>query len=158
MPVFNGLKTHIHICPCKHTGNPYRPQIWGALVRERENHKKAWCTWIGRAGAEGTGLIASVCDRRAHSILFNPSNNPVGLVVLSSFCKGRRILEKIMNLSQWSQESNHDLQEFSVLWRSGMDRRVRALFSFRGTCSSHAALGQLCSQVLWSQITNLPLS
>ena len=106
----------------------------------------------------GAGLIASVCDRRAHSALFNPSNNPVASVVLSWFCKWRWILEKIMNLSQRSQESNNHLQEFSDLWRSGMDRRVRALFSFRGTCSSHAALGQLCSQVLWSHMTNLPLS
>lgn len=143
---------------------PVHAHMWSIPTTSlRGTVPRAWkprgMTHVSRESrSRGAGLIASVCDRRAHSALFNPSNNPVASVVLSWFCKGRWILEKIMNLSQRSQESNNHLQEFSVLWRSGMDRRVRALFSFRGTCSSHAALGQLCSQVLWSQMTNLPLS
>ena len=143
---------------------PVHAHMWSIPTTSlRGTVPRAWkprgMTHVSRESRSGgAGLIASVCDRRAHSALFNPSNNPVASVVLSWFCKGRWILEKIMNLSQRSQESNNHLQEFSVLWRSGMDRRVRALFSFRGTCSSHAALGQLCSQVLWGQMTNLPLS
>ena len=100
VPVFNGLKTHTLICPCKHTSDPNLPKAWGALVPELGNSKKAWCKWIGRGGGKGSGLTDSACDRWAHSILFHPSSNPVGSVVLSWFCKGRQILEKIMNRNQ----------------------------------------------------------
>ena len=85
---------------------PVHAHMWSIPTTSlRGTVPRAWkprgMTHVSRESRSGgAGLIASVCDRRAHSALFNPSNNPVASVVLSWFCKGRWILEKIMNLSQ----------------------------------------------------------
>lgn len=120
-----------HSCPCKHTASPHLPKAWGTLSQGLRTARRRGAGEQSRRRLRPSSFFL---DRWAHSTLLHPSRKDN------------------------EQESNHGLLESSILRRSGVDCRVRALFSFRGTCMSHAVPGQACSLVLRSQITNLPLS
>lgn len=95
--------------------------------------------------AGGEGLLHSIapnCNKRAHSIFFSPPNNPMGPVVWSWLYKRGPKLGMIMNLPQWSQESNRGLLEFSALFRSShwFNHQVSAHLSSSNTWRSQSIL------------------